>query len=325
MLAGRGDSIEEASPYHVWRPVIGQLLEQIPSAADPSASPQDRLLAWLQTEADLIPLAPLLGSILPLDIPENPTTRDMVGQVRADNLQRLLVRILRKKSAENSALNRAGRWAMVRLGFLGHRPASGPASAVADAGRGDAPLDDPAPADYLALKQMDHTIEILLTPLSDEETRRLICERLGVAQVPEEITDWIYQRAEGNPLYSEELVFVLRDSKKLFVNQDQVVLACRPSELAALDVPNALHGVVRSRFDRLEPPELLAVKTASVIGRNFEYRVLEHTYPVPDGPRQIADAHRNGLPAGSHFANGDKRRNPPMPSSTSSSKRWLIN
>ncbi len=281
VLAGRGDSIEEASPYHVWRPVIGQLLEQIPSDAGASATPKDRLLNWLGTEEDLIPLAPLLGSILPLDIPENATTRDMVGQVRADNLQRLVVRTLRKKSAENPLLIVLddGQWFDSASWAIARQVARQvPSVMLAVATR---PLDDPRPADYLALKQMDHTIEILLNPLSDEETRRLICERLGVAQVPEEITNWIYQRAEGNPLYSEELVFVLRDSKKLFVKQDQAVLACRPSELATLDFPNALHGVVRSRFDRLGPPELLTVKTASVIGRSFEYRVLEHTYPVP--------------------------------------------
>src|SRR5690606_38094286 len=68
---------------------------------------------------------------------------------------------------------------------------------------------------------------------------------------------------------------------KLKVESAAAKLAVPSSELVAMDFPNALHGVVRSRFDRLAPSELLTIKTASVIGRNFEFRVLYHTFPIP--------------------------------------------
>ena len=277
VLTGSGDSIEETSPYHVWRPVVRQLLEEIPG----EGAPADRLFEWLKSEPKLAERVPLLNSILPLDLPENATTRDMDGQVRADNLKRLLAGLVKKRTGESPVLIilddgqwfDSASWAIARQ--VARRV---PQILMALATR---PLDEPVPADYSALRKLEHAASIPLTPLSRHETRMLVCERLGVSQVPPEVVQWIYERAEGNPLFSEELTFVLRESEKLRLENGTARLACPANELATMDFPNALHGVVRSRFDRLAPPELLAVKTASVIGRSFEFRVLYHTYPIP--------------------------------------------
>src|SRR5690606_33322661 len=100
IFTGSGDSIEGTSPYHVWRPVIRQWLDELPG----EDTPADRLLGWLESEPRLAGLAPLLNSILPLEIPDNPNTRDMVGRVRADNLRRLIVGILKKQSSQSPLL-----------------------------------------------------------------------------------------------------------------------------------------------------------------------------------------------------------------------------
>jgi class 3 adenylate cyclase/tetratricopeptide (TPR) repeat protein len=280
VLSGNGDSIEETSPYHVWRSVISQLLEHIDDPEESPKTPSERLLAWLEADPKLSGLAPLLKSIVPLEIPENATTRDMVGKVRAENLQLLVAGLLRKLSAQSRVLIVLddGQWFdSASWGITRQVAREVPSLLLALALR---PFDDAAPADYVALEDLETSVTLFLTPLSAEETRDLICERLGVCDIPLGVVNWIFDRAEGNPLFSEELTFVLRDAEMLDIGNGTAKLACSPTELAGMNFPNALKGVVSSRFDRLAPSELLAIKTASVIGRNFEYRVLYHTYPI---------------------------------------------
>ncbi len=280
VLTGGGDSIEESSPYHVWRPVISQLLEEIADPGEAPKSPAESLLGWLESDPKLSGLAPLLNSILPLEIPDNPTTRDMVGKVRAENLRRLVEGLLRKLSGPSPLVIVLddGQWFDSASWAITRQVARDvPTLLLAIATRS---LDEPVPADYAAIRELEHFTSIHLTPLSEEASRLLICQRLGVSLVPQEVVHWICERAEGNPLFTEELTFVLRDSEMLKIENNAAKLAGPSSELGGMNFPNALRGVVSSRFDRLAPSELLTIKTASVIGRNFEYRVLYHTYPI---------------------------------------------
>jgi len=50
--------------------------------------------------------------------------------------------------------------------------------------------------------------------------------------------------------------------------------------LRAFNVPGTVQGVVTSRVDRLTPPQQLALKVASVIGRVFPLRLLSDIYPI---------------------------------------------
>src|SRR5262249_21133777 len=47
-------------------------------------------------------------------------------------------------------------------------------------------------------------------------------------------------------------------------------------EIAAIQVPETVQGVILSRVDRLEPELKRVLESASVIGRLFRPRVLEH-------------------------------------------------
>jgi hypothetical protein len=56
------------------------------------------VLAWLHRRPDLERLAPLLGDVLPLDLPPDELIGHLQGQVRADNTRRLLIGALRAAS-----------------------------------------------------------------------------------------------------------------------------------------------------------------------------------------------------------------------------------
>jgi len=116
--------------------------------------------------------------------------------------------------------------------------------------------------------QRFHT-RIDLKPLSKHDSRDLaldILQKMGT--VPRELRDLLVERAEGNPLFMEELVKMLID--------DHVIIKERDSQwrvdigrLGRLNVPSTLSGLLEGRLDTLLYPEKLTLQRASVIGRIF--------------------------------------------------------
>ncbi len=90
---------------------------------------------------------------------------------------------------------------------------------------------------------------VLLEPLDAAETERLIAELGGV---DDELRERIVQVAEGNPLFLEEMLALLRDSGG-----------------AAVEVPPTIHALLAARLDQLDPAERSVLERGSVEGRTF--------------------------------------------------------
>jgi class 3 adenylate cyclase/tetratricopeptide (TPR) repeat protein len=104
-----------------------------------------------------------------------------------------------------------------------------------------------------------------LTPLSEEETARLIGELLGQAVLPAEVQAPILERAGGNPLYAEEFVRMLKD-RCLLVERG------RTWELTAgaeIPFPEGVQGLIAARLDTLAPDRKSLLHDAAVIGKVF--------------------------------------------------------
>jgi predicted ATPase len=132
---------------------------------------------------------------------------------------------------------------------------------------------------------------ILLEPLSKRESRRLVAEVLQrVQNVPETLSELVVRNAEGNPFYVEELI-------KMLV-EDGVILREDPhwrvetGRLEDVHVPSTLTGVLQARLDGLTEEERKALQGASVIGRVFWDKILEHINTVTADritERQVAE------------------------------------
>lgn len=112
-----------------------------------------------------------------------------------------------------------------------------------------------------------------LTPLSKEDTTRMVSEILHLLKTPPPILiDLISARAEGNPFYAEELVKMLIDDGAIVTGPEawQVV----SDKLLELKVPSTLTGVLQSRLDKLGGLEKRTLQQASVIGRVFWDKAL---------------------------------------------------
>ena len=107
-------------------------------------------------------------------------------------------------------------------------------------------------------------VRIDLQPLGDDETEALVVVLLGSA-IPEELQHAILRRAEGNPLYAEELVRLLGDRDLLVYERGEYRF--RPG--ATIPLPESIHGLLASRLDTLRQLERSIIAAAAVVGAVF--------------------------------------------------------
>jgi class 3 adenylate cyclase/tetratricopeptide (TPR) repeat protein len=109
---------------------------------------------------------------------------------------------------------------------------------------------------------------LALQPLSKRESRRLIDEILRlVEQVPPELRQLVLRGAEGNPFYIEELIKMLVEDGVILTGEEHWLVELK--QLAQVEVPATLTGVLQARLDSLPPEERHVLQRASVVGRIF--------------------------------------------------------
>ena len=116
-----------------------------------------------------------------------------------------------------------------------------------------------------------------LTPLSRDDTARLIGALLESAVLPAETQEALLERAGGNPLYAEEYVRLYHER----------------GSAEDLPLPDTVHGLIAARIDSLPAERKSLLHDASVIGKVFWAGALEamgsvgHD-PVRGGLHQLA-------------------------------------
>jgi class 3 adenylate cyclase/tetratricopeptide (TPR) repeat protein len=116
--------------------------------------------------------------------------------------------------------------------------------------------------DFAAELPNAHRFE--LTPLSTDETASLVTSLLG-AVVPANLSGPIIERADGNPLYAEEYVALLRDRDLLDQSNGTVTLRTG----ADLPVPESIHALLAARLDTLPADRKSLLTDAAVVGKVF--------------------------------------------------------
>jgi class 3 adenylate cyclase/tetratricopeptide (TPR) repeat protein len=111
-----------------------------------------------------------------------------------------------------------------------------------------------------------HATTIVLEPLSDNESGRLIGNLLGQAALAADVRARIQEAAEGNPLFVEEMLAMLIDDGLL--RRDDGHWAAT-GDLSEVRVPPSIQALLASRLDRLEADERHVVERAAVEGKTF--------------------------------------------------------
>ncbi len=97
-----------------------------------------------------------------------------------------------------------------------------------------------------------NALTLSLSPLSGEETARLVHTLLGRPVLEAKVQETLLERAGGNPLYAEEFVRMLGER-----TDDE------------LPLPETVQGLIAARLDGLTPDEKALLQAGAVLGKVF--------------------------------------------------------
>ena len=118
--------------------------------------------------------------------------------------------------------------------------------------------------------QRSHMTPITLNRLERSEVETMVGHLSGGRPLPGEVVDHIVAKADGVPLYVEELTKAILGSGVLEVRGDAYVLT---GALAQLHIPETLQDSLMARLDRA--PRLREVaQLGAVLGREFAYDMI---------------------------------------------------
>jgi class 3 adenylate cyclase len=117
----------------------------------------------------------------------------------------------------------------------------------------------------------DSFIELPLLPLTDDECQQVIQHLLKIEEMPDALEHLLLERAEGNPLFLEEVLRSLIEEGAIDRHEGHWRIVRSVTEI---NIPNTLQGVLTARIDRLRDGVRRVLQTAAVIGRNFSRSVL---------------------------------------------------
>ena len=113
---------------------------------------------------------------------------------------------------------------------------------------------------------------LTLRSLSETDALAMAGRVLGSDKFPPELKAALMEKAEGVPLFVEEVTKTLLDLGVLRRENGEYRMVKGLSEVS---VPDTIHGIIMARLDRLGEDGKRTVQLASVIGRQFLKRLLE--------------------------------------------------
>ena len=124
--------------------------------------------------------------------------------------------------------------------------------------------------EHLKEARAEEFTEIHLTPLSGEQTRKMVRQFLGPVDMPRGFEKAIEAKTGGNPLFVQEVVRNLEETGSL----NNPGTGTQGVDASGLAIPDTLQGVLSARVDRLPSQLKYDLRVASVIGRDFPPEML---------------------------------------------------
>jgi len=279
LLRGSALHVERSTPYFAWREVFSRLCG-LQGMEDPEIRRRkvSVLLADDPFRSSLLPLAnPVLGT----DFSETEVTASLPAPAKPALTRNLLSQLLSLLPAHDTpkiVILEDCHWAdSASLALAIEAVKKVPKLLLIVVSR---PFPGATPDEYTALINAPHALVLRLQGLSPEDVVQLAALRLGVTGLPEPIAAIIRDKADGNPLFSEELAYLLRDTGIIEISGGECRISGSAGDLQNVDIPENVQAAMTSRIDRLPTSQQLALKSASVIGRAFAVNMLEDIYPI---------------------------------------------
>lgn len=254
-LSVRAEPYGASSTYRMLRDPLRALLGISRAAPDVMGS---ALLDSLRRSApDLLPMAPLLADIVQVDVPATPEADRIDPQYRGDRAADVVIDLIGRLMPGPVALVvEEAHWADGASAALLTRVA------FATAGR---------PWAVLVVRRGEHggfapesAVRVVLEPLPPDVVERLVHAATEAAPLrPHEVAA-IVERAEGNPLFVEEVTRLALGSGSLG------------------ELPESVHAAMSTQIDQLAPPVRRVLRYCAVLGRSFRREVLQRVLEAAD-------------------------------------------
>lgn len=114
-------------------------------------------------------------------------------------------------------------------------------------------------------------VRMQLAPLSLSEAMRIAKIRWGVKEVPQPLAQLVTDKAEGNPLFVEEITSFLVERGTVRRTSEGLAY---DTNTAVATLPATVELLLRARVDRLTPGDRALLQIAAVIGRRFDPKLL---------------------------------------------------
>ena len=265
-LEGRCASYASSTPYGLYRQLLASWAGVAPDQPEAVLRPAlERSLTEVMGDTDLLPLlARMMG--LPAGV--------ALGRMNPADLQRATFAALRSLV---SRLVATGPVVLVLEDLHWADPTSLRLTrdlAALTAGRPLLMLATSRPGAVPAGAGLERLLtvpvhRVVLAPLPSEDERELARSLIGEA-ASQEVLDTVLTSVDGNPLFLEERLQSLLETRTL-VREDGV---WQLGQTTGSGVPQVLERLVRSRVDRLSPVAREVIRPASVLGPEFPLSLL---------------------------------------------------
>jgi class 3 adenylate cyclase/tetratricopeptide (TPR) repeat protein len=122
-----------------------------------------------------------------------------------------------------------------------------------------------------------------LDQLSAHTSMALVQAILQGGEVAPDLREVVLTRSGGNPLFVEELTQSLLENGTIERRDDQYVLTGKASDI---QVPDTIQGIIAARIDRVDEGVKRIMQVASVIGREFAFRILQTIMGMREGMKE---------------------------------------
>jgi class 3 adenylate cyclase/tetratricopeptide (TPR) repeat protein len=283
LLRGAAESIHATTPYYAWQGILNSLLGL---AENSGVEERRQQVLEISRGREWERLAPLLNDILELEIPENPITEQITGKMRAINTRELVAKLITEAAAEQpvAIILEDAHWmdsaSMATAAVVAQQaqPLVLLLSTRILTGEKEHALDP--------LLELPGAERLRLDPLPSDECVALAAQRLCVRRLAKPIADLIAAKSQGNPFFSVEIAFALREHGFVMIEGDE----CKPVpglDFSTVKFPDNVQGIIMRRVDSLAPEVQLTAKVASVVGSSFSASLLREAFPVETGEPQV--------------------------------------
>ena len=310
VASGTSQHIFQSMTYYPWQQVIRQVVGLRSGDQNGELSESARVevveKALLQMNPDWQVRLPLLGDLLEMPIPDNPTTAAFDPKQRQQSLFSFVVELLRRWSRSQPLLLifENAHWmdepSSELFKALGKAIADVPIMIVAVV----RPISETgSPLQALGVLEKQENYQLLKVEELTEDEIEALLERLVGGQLSLLAKLVISAKSQGNPFFARELVDSLRESSQLVRDSDNWILSdkmvetmrranvlvqeqeawvlAKAADLSTINlgIPDSVHGVILARLDRLPDTHKPTIKVASVIGYSFELGLVAQVHP----------------------------------------------